>query len=863
MYMVSPDPAADGEARPDCPKECIVTQVHDVESSGELTGEWRLARYDGGDGPVDLSGLEWIAATVPGAVHYDLVRAGELANPFASSAAALDSHWVARSDWLYRTSFILDETALEHRIAVVFDGVDTYADVRLNGELIGRTANAYRAYAFDAAGAARSGENELVVHVKGHHRMIEGKIAQAREKLQHPEGVEGLLGKSLIRRYQRNFFTNSSLLNLGTGVLGIGVYKPVRVHLRPDVEIVDAHLTVQALSDEEAAVRVEAAFDRAGSVTGALAVRASLTDPETGETVASATTEARGERAVLDLTVAEPKSWWPRGYGDPALYRLTVTVADGETVLGSTSKQVGLRQVELVRQEANGKPTFHFRLNGKRIHVRGTNLIPLDYIKVHGDWPDYERLLRIVENGNVNLIRIWGGGAIESQRFYDACDERGIMLWQDFYLHSNLYPDYDDEFVEEFRQESTELLSRIRGHACLTLLCGGNEQREGWDEWQWKDRVDRFYGEPLVTEVVAKIAAELCPELPYIDNSPHGGAWSQSPVVGEGHVWGNFFNAHKDPQFVTETCWGQESYSRPETLAEVMGLDVDELSGQGWPEKWTKLTKLPIFTKFPYTSYHNVGGLRAYLRGLELEQAYADYHAMSMFRLRSSSCGGFVYWSLNKGGPLFQFGCVDYGGRPMVSYYVLSRIYADLVVGVYRDIDDIRVVASNLSTAAVPAQVRLRHLHVDGRVLGEWETELTLEPGGTTRVRDLAGYYPAVVDRTREVVHAQLLVAGRVVATDMLLLCPVAEVVSLPGAVAATAVRDGDGWQLEVRGTGVSKMVEIEGNARFLFSDNYFPLVPGETKRIRVDILDARVGENPALTVTSLDAPGAQTLSLP
>jgi beta-mannosidase len=855
--MVSGDPRSE-DTCPERPKEGIVTQVRDLE----LDGAWRLARYEGPDDRLDLSGLDWTGATVPGAVHYDLLRAGRLANPFASSAAALDSHWVARSDWVYRTTFALDGADLGHRIAVEFDGVDTFSAIWLNGTLIGNTANAYRAYRFDVpAGALHAGENELVVHVKGHHRMIEDKIAEAKARLNHPDGVEGLLGKSLIRRYQRNFFTNSSLLNLGTGVLGIGVYKPVRVVVRPEVEIADTHLTLGALDVHKASVWVEATLDRAPGAPESLTVHATLTDPATGQTV-EASVPVNGDRAGFGLTVADPKLWWPRGYGDPFLYHLTVSVRHGDQVLATRERSAGLRRIELVRHDERGKPTFYFRVNGQRVHVRGANLIPVDYIKVHGEWAEYERLLRFIENGNGNLIRMWGGGAVEDERFYDACDERGIMLWQDFYLHSNLYPDYDEEFVAEFERESAELLRRIRGHACLTLLCGGNEQREGWDEWQWKDKADRFYGERLVTEVLPAIAAELCPELPYIDNSPHGGAWSQSPVAGEGHVWGNFFNAHKDPQFVTETCWGQESYSRPETLREVMDLDVDELSGLGWPEKWTQLTKLPIFTKFPYTSYHNTGGLRGYLRGLELEQAYADYHAMSMFRLRSSSCSGFVYWSLNKGGPLFQFGCIDYGGRPMVSYYVLSRLYADLLVGVYRDIDDIRVVASNLSTEAVQAQVRVRHLHVDGRVLGEWDTDVTLEPGGTTRVRDLVGHYPEVVDRTSEVVHAQLVVGGAVVSTDMLLFCPVAEVIAPAGAVSAEVVRDRAGWQLQVRGNAVSKMVEIEGNGRFLFSDNYFPLAPGEVKRIRVELLDEVGVEKPALTVTSLDAPGELTLPL-
>jgi len=364
-------------------------------------------------------------------------------------------------------------------------------------------------------------------------------------------------------------------------------------------------------------------------------------------------------------------------------------------------------------------------------------------------------------------VRMWGGGAIESEGFYDECDRRGIMVWQDFYLHSNTYPDYDEEFVAEFRQESRELIVQMRRHASLVMLCGGNEQREGWDEWGWKDLIDQFYGEKLITQTIPELVDELQPGVPYVDNSPHGGLWSQSPVRGEGHIWGNFFNSTKDPLFVTETCWGQESSSRPETLKEVMDLDVDEFTGLGWPEKWAERTGLAMLTRFPFTGYHHTGGLREYIRGLEIEQAMADHFSLCNFRLRSGSNRGIVYWSFNKGGPLFQFGAVDYRLRPLMSHYMVARLYRDVVVGAYRDIDDVRVVVSNLSTSPIEAELELVHVNVEGEVIKRWTATKSIAADTNARVLDLDEYYrDGVVDRNREAIFARVTVDGVAVSDD-------------------------------------------------------------------------------------------------
>ncbi|WP_284253614.1 glycoside hydrolase family 2 protein [Pseudolysinimonas kribbensis] len=817
---------------------------------------WDQAPADDGPEPANA---DWLPAVVPGVIQYDLVRAGRLENPFGGTEAAREAAWVAESDWVYATDFDAPDLESAPRWGLHFDGIDTFAEVWLNGQLLGRTGNAYRNYDFELESSRLTPTgNRLVVRLRNHASGVADKIPEARERLRVTDGIEGRTGKALIRRYQRSFFTGSSLLNVGTSVLGIGIHRPVSLVPLPAATITDLFVKTVDVADGTATLDARVAITRTAPGT-AVRARVRLMSPDDPDTVvADAVAEVPAGDGPTDvhlrLEVPDAKLWWPRGYGEAVLHEARATIESGDVVVDAVRQPVGIKTVELREELPSGRATFEFVVNGVPVHVRGTNYIPVDYLKVHGDEGAYRRVFELLVNGNNNLLRMWGGGAVESDSFYDECDRLGIMIWQDFYLHSNVYPDYDPEFVAEFAAESREMVHQLRRHAGLVLLCGGNEQREGWDEWGWRDTMDRFYGEKLITETIPAIVAELDSGIPYIDNSPHGGSTSQSPLAGEGHIWGSFFNSTKDPLFVTETCWGQESYSRPETLAEVMGLDVDEFAGLGWAERWQARTHLGLFIRMPFTDYHSEGGLREYLAALEVEQGMADYFALSNFRLRSSSNRGIVYWSFNKGGPLFQFGAVDYRLRPLMSHYVVARLYAQTVVGAYRDNDTVRVIVSNRSRRAVAGELEIVHVRTDGTVIKRWHQSVEVAEDTNAEVLSLDGYYREVIDRSTEVILARLSIDGEPVSEDLLLLCPLAELRTPRSEVAVEVARAGAGiWDLTLSVAGVSKLTQIDGADDLVMSDNFLPLVAGYPRTVRVTATDSSGAAARTLRVHSLD----------
>ena len=265
----------------------------------------------------------------------------------------------------------------------------------------------------------------------------------------------------------------------------------------------------------------------------------------------------------------------------------------------------------------------------------------------------------------------------------------------------------------------------------------------------------------------------------------------------------------------------------------------------------------------PYTNCFGRASLTAYLFSLEIEQALADYHALSQLRLRSSSCAGILYWSLNKGSPLHTSGCIDYGGRPMMSYYIVKRMFGDLVIGIYRDIDDLRVVVGSSRLDPVDGEVRIEHVTSEGRSLQQWTAPARIRSSGVTRVMDLGGYYRSIGDRTRELLHAELVVDGQEVSADTLFFCPFSEAQVTPDPLHVEVTRSaGEEWEITIEADSVAKLIEIESADRLLFSDNYFVLVPGRRKSIRVRSLEPDLILPTTVTVSSVDNPHMESVDL-
>jgi beta-mannosidase len=398
-----------------------------------------------------------LPAAVPGCVHTDLLTAGVIPDPFLGRNET-EVAWVGRREWTYERD--LDVSAAPHeQTDLVFDGLDTVAEVRLDGRLLGRVRNMHRSYRFDVTGPA----GRLTVR-------FASAYAEA-------EAVRGKLGErpgAYAEPYQYvRKMACSFGWDWGPTLVTAGIWRPVRLEHWSTARIARVRPLVTV---EDGTGVVELRFDVERS-----RVEAHLTvEARVGGTVARATVD--GTEGVVRLRVPDVALWWPRGYGAQPLYDVELTLLHGTDRLDVWRRRVGFRTVELdTSADAHGTG-FTLVVNGERLFARGVNWIPDDVFPSRMTRARYERRLRQAADAGVDLVRVWGGGIYESEDFYDVCDELGLLVWQDFLFACAAYPE-EQPLRGEVEAEARENVVRLMPHPSLVLWNGNNENLWGFRDW--------------------------------------------------------------------------------------------------------------------------------------------------------------------------------------------------------------------------------------------------------------------------------------------------------------------------------------------------------------------------------------------
>ncbi|HKJ02536.1 MAG TPA: hypothetical protein VJ997_08780, partial [Longimicrobiales bacterium] len=531
------------------------------------------------------SDTTWLPARVPGTVHTDLLAAGRIPDPFAG-AVEDDLQWIEDEAWTYRLDFDVDPRLLgEDRLELVFDGLDTYADVTLNGRALLSADNMFRTWRVDARPALGSGTNTLEVRFRP--PVAEG----ARRAAAHPwpiphqePDVSATRAFSRKAAYQYGW-------DWGPRYVTSGIWRPVRLEAWSGARITGAYVTSVTPGPDtvEAVLAVELDVADAGRVR--VGIRSD--DDAFDAVVEDVDMTAPGHVTVRKrLSFAGGELWWPRGAGRgaPRLYDVSVDVVRGRR-WDRRATRVGLRTVALdTTRDAEGS-RFRFVVNGTPVFARGANVVPLDHFTPRVDSAAYTRLLDDAVASNMNMVRVWGGGVYLPDVFYDLADERGLLVWQDFMFANALVPG-DSAFVASVAAEARDQVRRLRRHPSLALWCGNNEVAEGWANWGWREeytadvarQVDAAYRRVFEDVLPAEVRAGAA-EVPYWPSSPSVG-WGhpESLTGGDSHYWGVWWGmepfrtyARKVPRFASE--FGFQALPDPATLASFSGDDAGDDTG--------------------------------------------------------------------------------------------------------------------------------------------------------------------------------------------------------------------------------------------------------------------------------------------
>lgn len=495
-----------------------------------LTEGWTL-RHEGAVLP----------AAVPGCVHTDLLAAGVIPDPFLGRNET-EVAWVGRRDWTYEIE--VPAFSGHEQTDLVFDGLDTAAEIRLggpDGRLLGSVRNMHRSYRFDVTGL----QGPLSVRFTSAYTAAEAVRDRLGERPNaYPEPFQ------YLRKMACSFGWD-----WGPTLVTAGIWRPVRLEHWSTARIAGVRplVTVEhALGHVELAVEVERSR-----------VEADLTvEARVGGVRASATVD--GTSGSVRLEVPDIELWWPRGYGEQPLYDIELTLSDAHGPLDVWRRRIGFRTVELDTSADDHGTGFTFVVNGERLFARGVNWIPDDVFPSRITRERYRERLARAAGAGVDLVRIWGGGIYESEDFYDACDELGLMVWQDFPFACAAYPE-EQPLRGEVEAEARENVVRLMPHPSLVLWNGNNENLWGFRDWGWERRLaGDSWGEGYYLGLLPRVVAELDPTRPYTAGSPWSGSWDHhpnDPAHGTHHSW-EVWNRDdyagyrlQVPRFVAEFGW--------------------------------------------------------------------------------------------------------------------------------------------------------------------------------------------------------------------------------------------------------------------------------------------------------------------
>lgn len=780
----------------------------------------------------------WIAASVPGTVHQDLLAAGRIPDPFIGLNER-DVQWVGEADWLYRCAFDLEPAWLEAgQLDLCFDGLDTFATVWLNGQEVLSSDNMFIPLRVPVAALLRPERNELRL-------LFESALRRGQERQAEYGGMSvwnGDASRLYVRKAQYSFGWD-----WGPCLITAGPWKPIRLEACT-WRIADVHCPVDVAPDLGSAtlpVNVTVASGNRlqdDAEAAGLAVHLELFGPA-NEVIAEAALTVAGNQVEHRFEVASPHLWWPRGAGTQPLYRLVATLQQNGAEHDRRAIRLGLRRLRLAQEPLADEPgkTFLFEVNNTPIFCGGANWIPADSFLPRILPEAYRALLQAAADANMNMLRVWGGGIYEDDCFYDLCDELGLLVWQDFLFACGIYPAHG-WFQASVKAEAEAAVRRLRHHPSLALWCGNNEDYQIAESINVYDPAfegdftqTHFPAREMYERLLPSVCTALDPTRPYWPGSPYGGASTRDQTMGDRHTWdvwhGKMADYHEYPRFAGRFVSEFGMQSLPSLATIVACAPPDERYPQSRAlEFHNKATDGPRrLVAYLSDTVRIPADLEGYIYATQFLQAEALAVAYRGWRRRWRGPGryataGALVWQLNDCWPVTSWSIVDSSLHPKPAWYAIKRELAPLVVGLARAAGGTEVWAVNGGQTTLEAELALRLWQLDGQQVREERRQIVLPPNRATELGTFA------YDAERLLIaSAQLVTAGAIAARTVLWPEPF-KYLALPDP--ELEVTRLDETSLRLRVARLAKGVWLQAGPEVRWSDNMLDLLPGDEQII-------------------------------
>ncbi len=618
----------------------------------------------------------WLPATVPGTVHLDLMNNKIIPDPYKDENEK-KVQWVENEDWDYQTSFAISATEFKNQnIDLVFHGLDTFSEIYVNGTLLQSTDNMFRTWTLPVKKNLHIGENILKVRFRSAVNM--GKVLAGKVPFTMPESP-----RSFIRKAQYQFGWD-----WGPRLVTSGIWKEVQLNFWNQAKLKNLKIEQKNSTRQRADLLVHAEIlaDRDGKYSVLINGNSRNISLKSGI-----------NKISLPYQIKNPKLWQPNGWGEPNLYILKISLEKDSKMISEKDERIGLRTVELIQDKDSKGKSFYFKVNGNPMYVRGTNWIPADSFSPRITKEKYHKLIKDSKDAHMNMIRIWGGGIYEDDEFYKACDENGILVWQDFMFAGSFYP-ADEHFLNNIEEEVKDQITRLQNHPCLALWCGNNEVDEAIVNWGYQKQFNYSKADSLqVWNDYKKVFHEVIPDaIKKYATADRTIYWPSSPSIG----WGHTESLTEGDSHYWGVWWGEQPF---EIYNEKVGRFMSEYGFQGMP---TLETAKSMFSGTPELNLRNatVKAHEKHARGWEIidnymkrdykiPQDFVKYNYISqLLQARGMQIAieahrrakpynmGTLYWQLNDCWPVVSWSSVDYSGNWKALHYQLKRSFENQVV---------------------------------------------------------------------------------------------------------------------------------------------------------------------------------------
>ncbi len=799
----------------------------------------------------------WLEAEVPGCVHTDLMRHNLIPDPHYRINEKF-MQWVGERDWFYRTGFTPDEELLaRERIELVCEGLDTYASVLLNGQQVLKADNMFRTWRVDIKPWLIKGENRLEIHFRSVFAENMPKWEMAPFRLTaYPNNDQADIKLNMYSR-KAGFHYG---WDWGPRLVTCGIWRPIHLEAWNDFRLEDLQIRQNSLTDREARLTAEFTV----SAEKAREVALSLNDAET-RLAGRMVKLARGRQTVaLDFTIRNPERWWSNGLGAPRLYTLTGRMSGMDTSAGKNSGQVstlqektvriGLRTLKIVRDADKQGRAFYVELNGVPVFMKGANYIPQDNFQNRVSRARYEHILGSARAANMNMLRVWGGGIYEEDTFYNLCDEYGILVWQDLMFACAMYPG-DEAFIENVRAEVRDNVRRLRNHPSLALWCGNNENQISWYAWGWRDQypaeVRALYEKDmhrLFDEVLPAEIAAIDPERYYHPGSPSTGYQDIPYSEGDAHYWGVWHNRHpfsdygnNIPRFMSE--YGFQSY--PER-ATVEGFTLPEDRELHSPvmlahqrcmadERRDKEYGNRLIRHYMENDYLLPKDFNSYLYLSQVLQAEGVKRAIQAHRGAMPFCMGSLFWQIDDCWPVASWSSIDYHGRWKALHYYARDAYKSFLIIPAEAGETLQVKVVSDSLRDCTGALEMTVMDFSGRKGFSKSVPVRIKANSSQVIHSLpVAELLAGFERQNALLRLTLRMGERVLASGIHYFVPVKSLDLPQCAPEAEVTASPGGCAITLRCANLAKNLALEcSDPGGFFSDNYFDLLPGESRTIQ------------------------------